>query len=231
MDYFATLSATWPGLTERRDGWTLRRATGAGNRVSAATREAPDAGPRAAEAAMRAMGQSPLFMIRPGEDDLDAALAAMGYAVEDPSALLGASAAELRAEGVERGVIRCDAPLARMAEIWAEDGIGPARLAVMERVTGPKLYLLARDGDRPCGAAFVAAAGGAAMIHALTIAPFARRKGLGARVTRAAAAWALGAGADTLALAVRDDNAPARALYRGLGFAEVARYHYRRAPG
>ena len=232
MDYFAALAATWPGETERRGGWTLRRATGAGSRVSAATREEPGADPRLAEAAARAMGQRPLFMIRPGEEDLDAALAAMGYALEDPTALLSAPVAALLAEtGPDRAVIRCEAPLARMVELWEESGIGAPRLAVMRRAGEPKVYLLARDGDRPAGCAFVAAAGGVAMLHALAIAPFARRKGLGRRVSRAAAAWAKEVGAAELALVVRGDNAEALGLYRGLGFEEKARYHYRRAPG
>jgi N-acetylglutamate synthase len=230
MDYFATLAATWPALTESRDGWTLRRDRGAGNRVSAATREEPGADPRAAEAAMRATGQRPLFMIRAGEEALDATLGEMGYAVEDASVILAAPAADLRGEGADRAVIRCDAPLARMAEIWAENGIGPDRLDVMGRVAGPRVYLIARDGDRPAGCAFVAALEGVAMIHGLAIAPFARRKGLGQRATRAAAAWALDNGAAELALVVRADNAPALELYRRLGFREAARYHYRRAP-
>ncbi|PJN94439.1 N-acetyltransferase, partial [Amaricoccus sp. HAR-UPW-R2A-40] len=37
-------------------------------------------------------------------------------------------------------------------------------------------------------------------------------------------------GAVTLALAVAEANAPARALYDRLGMAEAARYHYRIAP-
>lgn len=229
-DYFAVLAATWPGVEERRDGWVLRRAEGAGSRVSSATRISPGADPRVAEAAMRAMGQRPLFMIRPGEEDLDAALAAMGYPVEDESVLLAAPAAAVAVEGAERAVIRCDAPLARMRELWAEAGIGPARLRVMARAAEPKVYLLMRDGDRPAGTAFVSAAEGVAMLHALSVAPFARRKGLAARATRVAAAWALEKGAAELALVARRRNAAALALYAALGFAERTRYHYRRAP-
>ncbi len=230
MDYFAILGATWPGATEQRDGWTLRRADGAGSRVSAATRDTPDADPRAAEAAMREMGQRPLFMIRPGEADLDAALEAMGYAVEDESALLAVPVANLMEAEPDWGVIRCEAPLARMIEIWEESGIGAPRLAVMRRAAEPKTYLLGRYGDRSAGCAFVAAAGGVAMLHALAIAPFARRKGLGRQASRAAGTWAREQGAAELALVVRADNLEALALYRDLGFAEVARYHYRRAP-
>jgi GNAT superfamily N-acetyltransferase len=100
----------------------------------------------------------------------------------------------------------------------------------MERVTGPKLYLLARLGDRPVGAAFVAVADAVAMLHALYVAPRARRHGLGARLSRDAAAWGAEQGAETLALAVARGNGLGRGLYAGLGLAGAGGYHYRRSP-
>ena len=65
------------------------------------------------------------------------------------------------------------------------------------------------------------------MLHALEVAPDQRRRGLGQVLMRAAAAWARGAGATDLGLAVTAANAPARALYRSLGFVDVDGYHYR----
>ncbi len=123
----------------------------------------------------------------------------------------------------------CDAPLECQAEIWAAGGVGPARLAVMARARGPKTWLLGRAADRPAAAAFVAAHGGVAMLHALEVSPAARRAGLGSAMTRAAARWAADNGAGVLALAVTEANAPARALYAGLGFRESGGYHYRGA--
>ncbi len=117
-----------------------------------------------------------------------------------------------------------------MAETWAAGGVGPARLAVMARAPQPRTWLLGRLGDRPAGCAFVALHGVVAMLHALEIAEVARRRGLGARMTRFAAAWGAARGAQTLALAVTGANTPARALYAGLGMAEVGAYHYRIAP-
>jgi len=101
---------------------------------------------------------------------------------------------------------------------------------VMDRAPGPKAWLLGRTGDAPAACAFVAAAAGVAMLHGLEVVAPARRRGLGALLVRAAAAWARDAGATTLALAVAEANAPAIALYRGIGMAEAARYHYRLAP-
>lgn len=233
MELFAALAATWPAAETRRlGGWTLRRGDGGGARVSAATRDGPaDAdGLAEAEAAMRAWGQRPLAMLRPGEAALDAELAAQGYLLRDASLILAAPAAEIADAGPPLMAIDCDGPLAAMAAIWAAGGIGPARLAVMARAAGPKTWLMGRIDEAAAGCAFVAARDGVAMLHALEVAPAARRRGLGAALTRAAAAWAAERGAATLALAVTAANAPARGLYAGLGMAEAARYHYRLAP-
>lgn len=230
-DLFAAGAATWPASETRAEaGWTLRRGEGGGNRVSAATRLAREADPAAAEAAMRVWGQAPVFQIRPGDDDLDAVLEARGYVRRDPSLILAASAAAVAASAPDERAIPCAAALACMAEIWAAGGIGPARLAVMRRAADPKLWLLGRAGDRAVGAGFVAVYGGVAMLHALEVLAAARGRGVGAAMTRAAAAWALRAGAATFALAVTEANAPARSLYAALGLAEAARYHYRVAP-
>lgn len=235
---FAAIDATWPAAEYRRLGpWLLRRGAGGGNRVSAATlvesgaagRGAAD--PGAAEAAMRGWGQAPLFMVRPGDEALDDALAARGYRHRDAVVLVAAPVAALAPAEPEPLVVAGDAPLAIMAEIWRAGGVGPERLAVMERVAGPRAFLLGRVGDRPAGCLFVAVAGEVAMVHAVEVAPSARRRGVGARMMATAAAWAGGAGARRLALAVTEANAGARALYGALGMTEVAAYHYREAAG
>lgn len=99
----------------------------------------------------------------------------------------------------------------------------------MARVKGAKIWLLGRVSDRPAATAFAAIHRGVAMLHALEVATDARRTGLGAAMTRTAALWAAENGAGSLALAVTEANAPACALYSGLGFRKVGGYHYRRA--
>jgi ribosomal protein S18 acetylase RimI-like enzyme len=69
------------------------------------------------------------------------------------------------------------------------------------------------------------------MIHAIEIAPEHRRKGGGALLMRGAASFAAEQGAQWLALAVTEANAPARALYERLGIALAGSYHYRIASG
>ena len=180
---------------------------------------------------MRAWGQRPLVLVRPGEAALDATLAARGYVLRDASLILAAPAAEIADAGPPLTAIGCDGPLAAMAAIWAAGGIGPARLAVMARAAGPRTWLLGRLDDAAAGCAFVAAADGVAMLHALEVAPEARRRGLGAVLTRAAAAWATGARRrDAGAGGHRSATRRRARSTRGLGMTEAARYHYRLAP-
>ena len=75
--YYEVVEATWPAAAKRNLGpVTLRDGQGGGSRVSAASVEgkATEAEVAAAEEAMRAAGRRPLFMIRDGQDDLDARL-------------------------------------------------------------------------------------------------------------------------------------------------------------
>lgn len=227
----AAMLATWPPEEVRRLGpWTLRRGRGGGNRVSAATLDGPHGDIAEAEAAMRDWGQPPLFMVRSGEDRLDAALEARGYPIRDPVLLLGAAPGRLEPHERSERVLVGPGPLAAMREIWAEGGIDGPRLAVMQRVAGPRAFLLGRLGDRPAASAFAAVHDGIAMLHAVEVAPFARRHGIGSMLARAAAGWARDEGAGLIALAVTRDNAEARALYQRIGMTDLGAYHYRAAP-
>lgn len=231
LDLARLSEATWPPATRHSlAGWTIRDGQGGGKRVSAATAETPEALEwiAQAEAAMAALGQTPLVLIRPADQALDDLLALRGYSVVDPVLAYAAPTAGL-----------CDPPapplagfahwppLAIARDLWAEAGIGPARLAVMDRVAGPKAVLLGRSGDRSAGVAFVALDGKLAMLHALEVAPGLRRQGCGRNLLRVAAAWAQARGADTLAVLVTAANTPARALYASLGMEIVGQYHYR----
>jgi GNAT superfamily N-acetyltransferase len=235
MNLADVVQATWPPARSFDIGpFTLRDGAGGGKRVSAASAHAPftDADLAEAEGAMRAMGQSPLFAIWPDRGDfgLDAALSQRGYDVVEPVVGYSADAQDImrRNADISHSYPHWP-PLAIAREVWAQAGIGPARLAVMARATGPKTAILVRHGDHPAGMCFVAIAGGHAMIHALEVLPDHRRNGLAQKLINRAALWATSLGAAHLSLVVTRANAPARALYARMGMAEVGQYHYRAA--
>ncbi|SEB41731.1 GNAT family N-acetyltransferase [Rhodobacter sp. 24-YEA-8] len=220
------MEATWPPFATRDLGpFRLRDGAGGGKRVSAATVHGSwdEAALIAAEAAIA----EPLFTIYEGDAALDAALEARGYEVIDPVVIYAAPVADLQMDLPPLAAFPHWPPLETAREIWEQGGIGPARIRVMERVTGAKTAILARHSDRPAGACFVALSGHHAMIHAIEIAPHMRRQGAGASLLAAAANWAADAGGHSLSLAVTEQNTAARALYDRAGMTIVGKYHYR----
>ena len=221
---------TWPPARAWVEGpWTLRDGAGGGKRVSAATArsDVSDGDIPSAEEAMRGMGQQPLFMIREGDDPLDALLAARGYDLIDEVQLYVAPVETLMDKPIPR--VTCFAiwePLAIMAEIWESDGIGPARLDVMERAS-VKTGILSRWNEKPAGAAFAAIHDGVAMVHGVVTLEHQRRQGVAQWMMRAAAFWAHKNGASHISVLCVTANAPANALYKAMGFTPVGTYHYR----
>ncbi|MQQ10359.1 GNAT family N-acetyltransferase [Epibacterium sp. SM1979] len=225
------VEATWPTAALHQNGpVSLRDGQGGGSRVSAAT---VDDGFEPADLtkaihAMRAMGQTPLFMVRDGQEVLDQALEQMGFVVKDPVIFQIAPTRALARETVPP-VTTFDIwpPLAIQTDIWAEGGINAPRLAVMARVKGNKTAILGRVDDQPAATAFVAIKDGVAMLHALEVRTAHRRKGLARWMMCHAAKWAEHHGATQLAILVTRANTGANALYRSLGMKPCGQYHYR----
>jgi ribosomal protein S18 acetylase RimI-like enzyme len=220
------MEATWPPASRRSLGpFTLRNGSGGGKRVSAASVEGAfsDAELDAVEAAMA----EPLMLIREGDATLDSALDRRGWRVVDPVVAYAAQVETLTADLPSLAAFPHWPPLEIARALWAGGGIGPTRLAVMDRVQGPKTALLARTDDRPAGVAFVACLGREAMLHALEVRPEQRRKGAAQALLHAAANWAAAEGATQLSLVVTRQNAAARALYDRIGMKVVGQYHYR----
>ena len=234
QEYFDAIDGTWPAAQKiERGPWTLRQGLGGGSRVSGTTANGPvsDADIDDAEAGMRALDQQPLFMIRPGDEALDALLAARGYAILDPVVLYACPVDQLTDLPLPRvSVFSIWEPLALMREIWAAGGIGPARLAVMARAKGPKTAFLGRHREQPAGTAFAAIHDGIAMVHAVEIVPHQRKQGMGGWFMRAVAFWAQQQGAQQLAVFCTRANTGANALYSSLGMTVVGQYHYRHLP-
>ena len=230
---FEAIDATWPAARAIREGpWLLREGRGGGKRVSAATALGPVAADDipVAENAMRRLTQTPLFLIRNGEEDLDAALVLHGYEIVDPVAVMVLPVDALTDKPIPPvTAFTIWEPLAIMAEIWAEGGIGPARLDVMGRAA-VKTAILARWKDKPAGVGFVAVDRDIAMVHAVEVLPGQRRQGVAQWIMRRAAFWAREQGAETLAVLCTRANKPALSLYSALGFETAGQYHYRAKP-
>jgi N-acetylglutamate synthase len=227
---FDAIEATWPAAAYHRKGpWLLREGRGGGKRVSSISMGAAWAVDdiARAERACADLGQERLFQLRRGQTELDAALDARGYQVIDPVDLLAASASALTGDLDRLDTLPSWPPLAVQAEIWAGGGIGPARLAVMDRATQPKTALLGRHDDHPVATAFIACHGPIAILHALEVVPGARRQGIARIMMRGAANWAARQGAQDLAVLVVNSNQPAQNLYKSLGMAPVGHYFYR----
>ena len=228
------LARTWPAAAEddaAAPGWRIREGAGGGKRVSAAlSRGATDPAPLAE--ALRRHGRAPLVMVPDSDAPLDAALAAAGWEVVDPTVLYAGDAAALAALPMAKGVrwAEVEARLVLLEEVWDAGGVGPARRAVMDRAAEPKTVVMARTDMAVAGLGFVAVDGEVAMLHAVEIRPEHRRRGGGRAVLAGAARFALRHGARVLALAVTEVNAPARALYENAGMSAVGGYRYRRAP-
>jgi ribosomal protein S18 acetylase RimI-like enzyme len=229
-ELYATIEATWPPARSFRKGpWTLRDGQGGGKRVSAATAEGwvNAADIALMEAEQQALGQPLLAMIREGDEALDALLAMQDYEIVDPVVAYAAPVSRLAGPVPPASAFAHWPRLAVTEEIWAEAGIGPGRLAVMDRAPAPKCAVLGRTDDRPAGAAFVALYEKTAMIHAIEVRSRLRRRGTARNILRAAATWAQDVGATTFSLVVTERNTAARALYASLGMAVVGHYHYR----
>ncbi|WOI56044.1 GNAT family N-acetyltransferase [Palleronia sp. LCG004] len=230
----ALLAATWPPAATRTLGpWTLRDGAGGGKRVSAASTDVrvTETDIDAAERAMDDAGQQALFQVRAGQEDLDRRLTDRAYLTLDPTNLYECPVETLSA--IEPGPVTGFSvwpPLEIQKEIWAAGGIGAARLAVMERVSCPKITILGRMDDQPASTVFAAVHEGVAMIHALETAKRLRRRGSGRLTLIHAARWAEAQGARSMALLVTRANVGANAMYIASGMAGRPCYHYRIRP-
>lgn len=229
---YDVVDGTWPAARYLTSGpFILRDGQNGGQRVSATTTTRPVTAEELsdAETQMRALDQPCLFMIRDGQNDLDSQLADRGYSIVDPVNIYACPVDALTGEPIPPvTAIPVWEPLAIMRDMWAEGGIGPGRLAVMERAAYPKTAIVARWNDHPGGCAFVGIQNKIAMLHALEILPHQRGQGLGKWVMRRAGFWAADHGASHLSVVCTQANTAANALYTSLSMSLVGQYHYRK---
>ena len=234
----------WPALqTIHLDGWLVRMARGHTKRANAASPWFPSTLPadeliRAVKALYRKAGIEPMVRITPlAGAGIDAALAAAGWTLYDPTRVMTAPLAG----GVElKGAPAIALVLAEDPSVdWIEGAAGAYELADWQRDVLAEIVASIRVDaafatlylDRqPVGYGLGVAERGYVGLYDLAVTAAARGQGVGTRLVTGLMHWGRSKGAHTAYLQVREANERARALYGRLGFEEVYGYHCRRPP-
>jgi ribosomal-protein-alanine N-acetyltransferase len=111
------------------------------------------------------------------------------------------------------------------ADAWLAELSGADRLVLASRpVELVETGLPEGSTDRPARMDAVATfqvVADVADLHRILVAPRARGRGLATALVEAGCAWSVARGAGRMLLEVENDNVPALALYRRLGFVEL----------
>ncbi|MFG1972413.1 GNAT family N-acetyltransferase [Nonomuraea fuscirosea] len=250
--------AAWPaGHAEERDGWLLRHTPGVNRKRSNSALPLATSSPSvAAMETFYAERRLPaIVQVSPAEqqDELDAALAARGYAKtgetlvmtadadtviaaatkNEPAALDGGPATGPTGDprpGGEPGTagaggVERVADRGRWAELFAAVTGAADSMPVVRRIEPETMLLVAGDG---AGLGLAVMDDGWTGVFCMATHPDRRRQGVAGAVMAELARWSRERGAPRLYLQVEEDNHPARALYEGLGFTTSHHYHYRR---
>jgi N-acetylglutamate synthase len=223
-------------------GWVLRFSEGGprrgANSASPLCADCDDGDRLIDNTAMlyRRRGSSPLFRIPSMiPDTIDARLAARGYTREGESCVLYGPITAI-APGRDASVQLLAAPNPSwFAAMTVVQGRTPEQSAIYRRIVRAVALPVAFAGlsinDEPAALAYGAIHDGLLCYQSVVTDRRFRRRGLARRLIATLAAWGRDNGADAACLQVEADNAPARALYDGVGLTrEISSYHYRRAP-
>ncbi len=234
----AAFNVAWPTLrTVRAGDWVCNLGSGVSRRRNSANPLGPHAKLTplvidALEAAYRDAGQ-PSYVRLPSvlSPEPDRALAERGYGREGgpltliaPRALASGDAELMSGPSGEW--------LAAMNLINGREGAEAAVFgSVLTPLQAPAAFAAVRREGRVVAGAYAAAHDGWLCIEAVATDAVWRGQGLAGQAVGALMDWGADRGCEGAALQVSEDNAPARALYRRLGFdRELYRYHYRRGP-
>ncbi|MGI8331509.1 GNAT family N-acetyltransferase [Actinomadura scrupuli] len=231
------VDGAWPAAyAEPIGGWRARYAEGVTKRANSVLCTGdPGEVTTAIEAAERfyaGRGLPAVFQVsgaaRPPR--LDGLLAGRGYTLVDPTLVM---VRELQHTRPDSRVVIGDAPTPRWLGLWwSVDGRYGTGLPAAERIlTGVPAWYASIEEDGALLATGRAVPQGEWLgIYAMTVAPAARRRGLGREVLRALLARGRDQGRTRAYLAVVESNTAARALYEREGFRIAGRYHYRVRP-
>lgn len=235
----ATLAAVPPRELLDDDGWLLAANAGAIGRANSVTPllagvDDLDAKIDRAIAFYRQRGLTPTFRVSPfaRPEGLAARLAARGFKADEETAVETADVEDVLAAGAPAHEVRRDtAPSAEWLAVFLSASAEPEalqrlRLETLRRATQSAFYSVEREGViLAVGVGAVDESGWAGM-HGMRTTPGARRQGCARAIVLAAARSAQAQGAGRLYLQVETNNAPARALYGQLGFAQAYSYAY-----
>lgn len=226
---------TWP-----IGGWLWRSSGGGFGRAnSVATLGSPgdvDAAIEEVEARYRARRQPTLIQVTDASEPLDLGtrLLGRGYRVSDENATL---VRRLDPETIVGGRrVRPDLAV-EMNEDATDDwlqtygtALDAARRAsaprILARVPRPRRLIGVRQAGEHCATTLLVADGPIAVVECVATRVQSRRSGAAHLAMAAAIEQARELGAAIIALGMVAANQPARALYEGLGFAEVGRNRY-----
>ncbi|MBP2707510.1 GNAT family N-acetyltransferase [Microbispora sp. RL4-1S] len=225
-------AVAWPARhVEERDGWLLRHTPGVSRKRlnSALPLPGATASIPALESFYSERGLPVTVQVSPEDRHrgLDTLLAARGYSAVARTLVMAAEAKTVLAAAADPGGIERVDDHTRWPELFRAVGGQTDDVDVIQSVA-PRAGLFAK-GATGLGAAIVE--DGWTGVFCLATHPDHRREGVAKAIMAAAALWSQERGAPRLYLQVEEDNAPALALYYGLGFTLSHRYHYRRRAG
>ncbi|MBJ3786215.1 GNAT family N-acetyltransferase [Devosia sediminis] len=227
----------WPGIEEKWDGSWVRRAAGGYTKRANSTQcfdpdDFEDADIRVISAStwMVIRKIKPVFRITPlSSPELNATLAEAGWVEIDPSHLYAMELGEHEPDSGAEYLPVLDPKFLAVAQRL--QGYDDAAMTAMKNLLAvfqvPAVgVVLTRDGEA-VASSIMAVADGIVITGNVVTDPTRRRQGLAGAMMRSGLYWARGEGAKFAALNVQADNAAAKALYAGLGYAHQYDYAYR----
>jgi N-acetylglutamate synthase len=226
----------WPaGETADIQGWHWRYSGGASQRAnSVSTLQFTGANLTAAiddaETRYRTYRVAPRFQVGDASSPtgLESALRARGYtSIESVNSL--ARALEPSAINATDGLEVAAAPSADWMGVYlagTSEDRRTAAPAILARVPDVRGFILLRRNGIPVATALGVITDDVLIVECVMTALEARRAGAAHAVMRGVETWGTRKGARLTALQAVTTNAPAQALYAGLGYNELGRQHY-----
>lgn len=241
----ACLNASAPPQQRWLDGWLMRLSPGKARRARSVHALFDGLLPlderlALADATYREAGLPLIFRITPftRPEGLDSALDQCGFVRVDETLVMHCPALPTEAEAWPDGLVLQSPPHADFAVAVGElrGSSADHRRSHAERLQRSPVpyqgWLVRRPGDKAVIACAQSAREGDMVgLYDVFVHPDARGQALSRRLCATLLARARAAGARLGYLQVQADNSAAVAVYRGLGFGESYRYHYRGRPG